>query len=282
MKETPMANTSDLLTGASQLAALQAQRAGEGFSKDPGDYKLPWVKLSPPELNSADPKYKPELDPKGFSIGDEYIAPGGAPVIILGMLSGHEEKDRVRVDGREEKRRFKIWKYQPEITVVRGKGGGLRTERGGWITSKFDEIFLLTAYGLAVATLYDMHDVVAKLNQLAQSLGAAAMYEIRWQLTKESFVDDGGYTHVKPHFELLGVAGEPNGPSDRELAQAKKLSALVAQISYPVPGAPLKLVVNGEPMDEPPAPHPDDPGAEPPSDGPDYGPGPDDDIDVGF
>jgi hypothetical protein len=64
-----MANTSDLLTGASQLAALQAQRAGEGFSKDPGDYKLPWVKLSPPELNSADPKYKPELDPKGFSIG---------------------------------------------------------------------------------------------------------------------------------------------------------------------------------------------------------------------
>ena len=259
-----------LITGASQLAAMLAQRAGEGFSQDPSDYKPLRVKLSPPELNSADPKYKPELDPKGFSIGDDYIAPEGTPAIILGMLSGHEEKDRVRVDGREEKRRFQIWKYQPEITVVRGKGGGLRTERGGWITSKFDEIFLLTAHGLAVLTLYDMHDIVAKLNQHAQSLGVSAMYEVKWRLTKETFVDGGGYKHVKPHFELLGVAGEANGPSDRELAQAKKLSSLTKLISYPIPDVSLKLVVNGEPMDEPPAPHPDDPGPDPDDGIPDW------------
>ena len=46
-----------LITGASQLAALRAQRAGEGFSREPA------VKLSGPEFNNLDPKYRPELDP---------------------------------------------------------------------------------------------------------------------------------------------------------------------------------------------------------------------------
>ena len=142
------------------------------------------------------------------------------------MFSAHcratEEKDRIIVDGREEKRRFAVWKTQPEVTAIKGKGGGLRTARGGWITSKHDEIFLLTPQGLGVLTLYDAHGVVAKLNQLAQSLDVGAMREARWLLTKRT--PDGPYPHPEPHFELLGVAGEANGPAT-ESSRKRKSSA---------------------------------------------------------
>lgn len=245
-----MTTNSTLLTGASQLAAIRAQQSGEGFSKDPSDYTLPWVKLSGPEFNDIDPKYRRDLKPLGFLIGDNAINPEGARVIIPGMLSGYDEQDRVIVNGREEKRRFAIWKTQPDVAYVKGKGGGKRTDRGGWITRRLDEIFMLTAYGPAVLTLFDQHDIVAELNRAAQSLDVGAMYEAAWTLTKTE-VPDGDYTRHEPRFELLGVAGEPDGPSDRELAQAKKLNALIARISYPIPGVPLRLVANG-PIGQPP------------------------------
>ena len=38
-----MTTNSTLLTGASQIAAALALQSGPGFSKDPGDYTLPWV-----------------------------------------------------------------------------------------------------------------------------------------------------------------------------------------------------------------------------------------------
>jgi hypothetical protein len=255
-----MANPSDQITGAGQLAALRAQRAGEGFSRDPADYRPLRIKLSGSEFNDLDPKYRPELDPKGFLIGENIIGPEGVPVIVLGSLSGCRESDRFIENGRQTTRPYALWAKQPEVTYITGKGGGKKTRRGGWIDCWHDEIFAHTPYGLGVLTLYDAHDVVARLNQLAQSLDVGAMCEAKWQLTKEPF-PDGDYTKYKPHFELLGVAGEPNGSSDRELAQAKKLSAPVAKISYQSPG-------NGEPMDEPPAPHPDDPGPDPDDDFP--------------
>ena len=86
-------------------------KAARGSQKIPSDYTLPWVKLSGPEFNDIDPKYRRDLKPLGFLIGDNAISPEGARVIILGMLSGYDEQDRVIVNGREEKRRFAIWKY---------------------------------------------------------------------------------------------------------------------------------------------------------------------------
>ena len=273
-----MANSPDSLTAASQLAAILAQQSGPGFSKDPADYQLPWVKFSGREFNPADPRPKPEIDPdRGFLIGDNIIDPEGVLVIIVGSTSGWEEKDRVIVEGREEKRRFAIWKTKPDVMPVTGKGGGLRTDRGGWLTGRIDEIFLLTPYGLAITTLYDGHHVVGWLNRRAQALGASAMYDIKWRLTKVEVTDGGGYTHAEPHFEALRLAGEPDGPTDQENAQAKRLSAQIARISYAAPGVPLRLVVNGptgEPLadDEPPAPDADDPGPRPN----------DDDLDIPF
>ena len=76
------------------------------------------------------------------------------------------------------------------------------------------------------------------------------MHEARWQLTKVERPDGedqagNKYFRREPHFELLGVAGEPNGPSEAELAHAKKLSPLIGQLNYPHPDIPLRLVVNG-------------------------------------
>ena len=64
---------------------------------------------------------------------------------------------------------------------------------------------MLTAYGPAVLTLFDQHDIVAELNRAAQSLDVGAMYEAAWTLTKTE-VPDGDYTRYEPHFELLGVS----------------------------------------------------------------------------
>jgi hypothetical protein len=239
------------LTAASQLAVMRAQQSGPGFSKDPGDYKLPWIKLSGPEFNNADPKYRSDIPDLGFLIGDNVISPKGARVIIAGMTMGHREVDRVTVNGRETTRLYALWRSQPEATPVKGRGGGLRTDRGGWLSGKLDEIFTLTAYGPTVLTLFDQHDIVAELNQSAQSLGVGAMYEAAWTLTKAS-VPDGDYTRYEPHFELLGIAGDAEGPTKAELAQAGKLSELIARISYPIPGVPLKLVANSGPIGEPP------------------------------
>ena len=172
-----------------------------GFSKDPADYRPAKVKFAGPEFNDKDPKYRSDLDPDGFLIGGRPIGPEGVSVIILGSLSGYEEKDRVTINGKEEKRRFAIWKNQPEVTPVQGKGGGLKTDRGGWITGRFDEIFLLVDRELSVATLYD---IVQELNRQASLLGLTGMYEAKWLLTKHS-VPDGDYLHHQPNFECLGV-----------------------------------------------------------------------------
>jgi hypothetical protein len=132
----------DRQTGANQLATLIAmQKKGLGFSPDPADYQPTWIKLSGREFNDADPHYRPELDPDAdFLVGDVAVGAEGVSVIILGMLSGHEEKNRVIIDGREEKRHFAFWERQPKVTPVKGKGGGLKTARGGWLTGQFDEI----------------------------------------------------------------------------------------------------------------------------------------------
>ena len=175
-----------LLTGSSQLAAMLAQQSGPGFSKDPGDYKLPWIKLSGPEFNNVDPKFRPDLDPDGFLIGEHAISPKGGKVIIIGSVSGYRESDRVTINGRDTTRLYALWKTPPEVTPVKGKGGGLKTDRGGWLAGKYDEVFALTSsYGPAVLTLFDAHDIVVELNRKAQSLGVGAMYEVAWTLTKK-------------------------------------------------------------------------------------------------
>lgn len=229
-----MRDSLNLLSATSQLAALLAQRSGEGFSKDPADYQLPWVRFSGPEYNDADPKYRPDLDPLGFLIGKEIVGPEGVTAIVLGCVSGCQERDRVVVEGEKTTRLHAFWKAQPEITVVRGKGGGLKTDRGGWITGKHDEVFLLIDGAPYVITLYDAHHIVTDLNRRAQSLGVNAMYEINWHLTKAT-VADGQYTRSEPRFEPLAIAGEPGGPTEAEIARARKLSALVAQLSYANP-----------------------------------------------
>ena len=112
-----MANSSEFLSGANQLAALLAQRNQmKGLSGDPADYHPLRVKFSGAEFNSLDPKYRSDLVELGFLIGGRAIGAEGVQVIILGMMSGVEEKDRVTVDGKD--RRFAIWKTQPEVVVV--------------------------------------------------------------------------------------------------------------------------------------------------------------------
>ena len=249
----------ELRSGAIQLAERLARLAGPGFSRDPVDYRPTAVKLSGPEFNPMDRAYRPDIDPAGFLIGKQAIAPEGVSVIVVGTLSGCQERDRVNVGGKETTRLHAIWKRQPQDTTpIKGKGGGLRTGRGGWITGKFDEIFLL-APGPCVLTLFDMHSVVAELNQRAGDLGVDAMFRVRWGLSKRA-VPDGDYTRYEPHFEPLGVAGEPNGPTEAEIVKAKRLSATVGQISYANPDIQVRLVVGGSPQAEPPPVDPEDPG----------------------
>jgi hypothetical protein len=242
-----------LLSGASQFAAMLAQQSGPGFSKDPSDYMPPWVKLSGSEFNEADPKYNPRIEPLGFLIGENVISPAGAKVIVLGTTSGFEEVDRVIVKGEERRRRFAVWKTKPDADPIKGKGGGLKTARGGWLKGRIDEIFMLSSYGVCVMTLFDQHNVTVALNQSAQTLGVHAMYEIGWVLTKEVLpADDSGYEHIVPHFGLLGVSGENEGPTKAEMTRAEKLSRLIDRISFPIAGIPLRLVANS-PIGEPPA-----------------------------
>ena len=160
-----------LITGAGQLAQLLSSRARTGFSTDPSDYLPHWVRLTATEFDPMAPGYRPELDPKGFLIEKNGVGAEGKPVVVLGKLSGYEEKDRVVVDGKDTVRRHMIWRTEPKVEYVKGKGGGKRTNRGGWITSKFDEVFLLIDNRLCVLTLYDMHHVVAELDQRAEPFG---------------------------------------------------------------------------------------------------------------
>jgi hypothetical protein len=266
-----MPNTTRPLTGASQLAEQLARLARPGFNQDPIDYLPRHIRFSGDAYNPMAPGYRPEIDPKGFLVENDATAAAGLPCIILGTLSGVEEIDRVTVDGKSTMQRYMIWKKQPDVGPIKGKGGGLKTARGGWVKNRFDEIFLLINNKLCCITLYDAHHVVTDIQQQAEPLPVKAMHEARWQLTKVEIPDgedDQGNSYFKrePHFELLGLAGEPNGPSEAELAHAKKLTALVGGLNYPHPDVPLRLVVNGVPMGEPPTPP-----APPPSGEDDYG-----------
>jgi hypothetical protein len=270
--------TNDLLSGASQIAALMARQSKPGFSTDPADHQPARAKFNGPEFNSADPKYRPDLDPAGnFLIGD--VAHEEEHCLVLGSLSGVQEHDRsVNEYGKNVRDLFQIWRTQPKVTPVKGKGGGLKTDRGGWLGDKIDEIFLLTSYGLTVLTLYDQHQVVAALNQRAQSLGVAAMFHIKWAMRKKKATfEEDEYPKYEPNFEVLGVKGQPSGPTDAEIARAERLADLVAQLSHPDPDVPLRLVVgssggklssSSSPStsfdDDAPSPDPDDPGPTPP------------------
>ena len=106
----------------------------------------------------------------------------------------------------------------------------IKTGRGGWINGRFDEIFLLINNRLSCITLWDAHHIVTDIQQQADPLSIGAMYEARWQLTKVEVFDGkdeagNNYFRREPHFELLRLAGQPSGPSEAELANAKKLSA---------------------------------------------------------
>ena len=261
----------DTLSGASMLATMLASQAKPGFSADPADYLPTWVKLSGAEFNDNSKFYRSDLDPAtDFLIGGRVVGAEGEPVIVVGSVSGWEVRDRFFTDGKPTTKRFAIWKTKPSVTPVTGKGGGLQTADGRWLAGQFDEIFLLVGHELCVITLYDMHHIVTGLNRQALALGVEAMFNIKWRLTKTAVSDDRGYTHYEPRFEMLGVAGEPNGPSEAELKQAKTLSPMIAKLSHPLPGAaPLPLVVNGPPIDnpppwdDPPPPDLDDPGPDP-------------------
>ena len=248
------------LTGAAQLAELIARQSRPGFSKDAADYRLQRVRFSGDAYNPISPSNRlKEIDPDGFLVDDTATTAAGLPCIILGTLSGCEEVDRVTVDGKPAKQRFMIWSKQPQgTTPVTGKGGGIKTDRGGWINGRYDEVFLLINNRLSYIPLWDAHRVVAAIQQQADPLPIKAMCEVRWQLTKVEVFDSkdeagNDYFRREPHFELLGLAGQPNGPSEAELANAKRLSVLISQLNYPHPDVPLRLVVNGNPMGEPPA-----------------------------
>jgi hypothetical protein len=257
------------LDGASQLAMLRAQRAIPGASQDPADYLLPWVKLSGSEFNPADPKYRPELNPDtDFLIGEKPIGVEGVSVIVLGMLSGWEEKERIVIDGHETRRHFAFWRTKPDVTPVKGKGGGLKTDRGGWLTGRFDEIFLLIGRELYVLTLWDMHHIITGLTKQLEMLDIDAMYKVKWRLTKKR-IPEGEYTKYEPRFEPISVAGEADGPSEAEIALASKLTGIIRQLSYANPNVPLKLVVGGEPWEDTRETDPNDTGPEPPDDGSD-------------
>jgi hypothetical protein len=167
-------------------------------------------------------------------------------------MSGVEEKDRVVIEGKETTRRYAIWKRQPEDTKpVRGKGGGLRTDRNGWISGRFDEVFMLDADGaLCVLTLFDTHHVVSNLTKRVSQLPIDHVCEAKWRLSK-ALVPDGDYTRSEPHFELLD-----GGPDAAEFAQAKRLTSMIARISYANPDIPLRLVVGGPVIGEAPPPPP--------------------------
>ena len=260
-------------TGSAQLAELLARQSRPGFSKDAADYRPLRVRFSGDAYNPMSPTYRPEIDPNGFLVEDTATTAAGLPCVILGTLSGVEEIDRVTVDGKPAKQRFMIWSKQPEITVHKGKGGGLKTARGGWINGRFDEVFLLTNNRLSCITLWDAHHVIADIQQQAEPLSIKAMCEARWQLTKVEVFDSkdeagNDYFRREPHFELLGLVGQPSGPTEAELANAKRLSVLIGQLNYPHPDVPLKLVVGGNNMGLPPT-----SSAPPPSGESDYGAG---------
>ena len=267
-------------TGSGQIAELQARLSRPGFSKDPSDYMPRRVRLSSEAYDPMAPGFRPEADPAGFLLENDPTTAAGLPCVIIGTLSGVEEVDRVTVDGKPTTQRFMIWKKQPDVEPIKGKGGGLKTARGGWIKGRYDEIFLLIANRLCCITLWNAHGVITALQQQAMPLPIGALFEARWQLTKVERPDGedqagNQYFRREPHFELLGIAGQPGGPSEAELAHAKKLSPLISQLSHPHPDVPLRLVVNGPVLDEPPPSDPDDPGPTPP--GP---PDPPDDFDL--
>jgi hypothetical protein len=256
------------LTGSEQFAEAVARIARPGFSTDPGDYRPRRVRFSGEAYDPMAPSFRPEIDPAGFLIEGDATTAAGMPCVILGTLSGVEEVDRVTVDGKPTRQRFMIWSKQPQgTTPVKGKGGGIQTDRGGWINGRFDEVFCLIGNKVSCVTLWDAHHIVTEINQLAAPLPIGAMHEARWQLTKVERPDGedqagNKYFRREPHFELLGIVGQPNGPSEAEIANAKRLAPLIKQLSYPHPDVPLRLVVNGDasysgpPLDGPPEPPP--------------------------
>ena len=110
---------------------------------------------------------------------------------------------------------------------------------------------------------------------MMEGLPTSAFYEAKLKLTKKT-VPEAEYAHYEPHFEVLGVVGEKSGPTAEEIAYAKRLWPMIAQISYATPDIPLRLVVNENPLGEPPSyldesplPDPDDPGSDSHDDCPD-------------
>lgn len=244
------------LTGTFQLAEQLARLARPGFSTDPSDYLPRRVRFSGEAYDPMAPGFRPEIDPEGFLIENVATTAAGLPCVVLGTLSGYEEVSRVTVDGKPTTQRLAIWNKQPETTPVKGKGGGLQT-KNGWYKGRYDEIFLLINNRLCCITLWDAHHIVTALQQAASPLPIGAMHEARWKLTKVERPDGqdqagNQYFRREPHFELLGVVGEPNGPSEPEITHAKKLSPLIKQLNYPHPDIPLRLVVNGSPIGTPP------------------------------
>jgi hypothetical protein len=53
-----MVNTTNVRDGASMLAALRAECAGRGFSRDWRDYLLPWFKIATTELDEGSKHYR--------------------------------------------------------------------------------------------------------------------------------------------------------------------------------------------------------------------------------
>jgi hypothetical protein len=280
-----MTNSTDLLSAASQLASLRALQAKPGSSQDPADYQPAWVQFGGSAFDEKSKYYRPELDPQtNFLVGSKAFGPEGVSAIVIATFTGYAENDRVVIDGKDTTRRFAIWKRQPEVTVVRGKGGGLKTDRGGWI-SRFGEIIYLIDGEICVQSLFDQHPVIAGLIRRMEALPTAAFYEAKFNLTKKKVLD-GDYTRHEPNLELLGIVGAAGGPSPEEIAYAKRLWPMIAQISYANPDIPLRLVVNGPvapptpPMssspitsfdddDDGPPSEPGDPGPTPYDDGPD-------------
>ena len=168
------------LTGASQLAEQLARLARPGFSSDASDYMPRRVRFSGDAYNRMAPGYRPEIDPKGFLVENDATTATGLPCVILGTLSGVEEVDRVTVDGKPTTQRYMIWKKQPDVEPIKGKEGGLKTARGGWIKGRFDEVFLLINNKLSCITLWDAHHIISEINQLAGPLPIGAMYEAKW------------------------------------------------------------------------------------------------------
>ena len=213
-------------TGSGQIAELHARLSRPGFSKDPSDYMPRRVRLSSEAYDPMAPGFRPEVDPAGFLLEND---PTTRPACLASSLAPCAASRRSTASPSTAKpttQRFMIWKKQPDVEPIKGKGGGLKTARGGWIKGRYDEIFLLIANRLCCITLWNAHGVITALQQQAMPLPIGALFEARWQLTKVERPDGedqagNQYFRREPHFELLGIAGQ-TGRAERSRACARE------------------------------------------------------------